>query len=183
MAGFLPPGILVMLLAFSTLFASQSLPSPAAKQLVQDNYGEHLAPVQPIPFRHKQHFAVGLECKSCHTNPDPGKLMTFPDVSFCMTCHRSIAKNRPTIRQLADFAKSGKPIPWARVYVLTSGVTWTHRKHLEVGLLCENCHGQVAQMDAISEATSVTAMGVCINCHALNKAPTTCEVCHAWPSK
>jgi hypothetical protein len=99
-----------------------------------------------------------------------------------MTCHAAIAKNKPAIRQLAAFAKSGKPIPWVRVYAVTPGVTWTHRKHLDAGLKCENCHGQVAQMDAMSETTSVTAMAVCIHCHAQNKAQTTCHTCHMWPS-
>ena len=161
----------------------QAPPPPAAKQLVPDNCGEHPAPAQPIPFRHKLHLSLGLQCKSCHTNPEPGKLMTFPATGTCMSCHRSVARNTPSIRQLADFAKSGKTIPWVRVYVLTPGVTWTHRKHLEAGLQCENCHGQVEQMDSMSEATSVTAMGVCINCHTQNKAPTTCQTCHAWPAK
>jgi hypothetical protein len=169
--------------ATSPLAAQQSEPSLPAKQLVPDNYGEHPAPAQPIPFSHKLHVPLGLHCKDCHTNPDPGKLMTFPDTNSCMACHRSVAREKPAIRQLADFAKSGKPIPWARVYVLTRGVTWTHRKHLEAGLQCGNCHGQAAQMDTMSEATSVTAMGVCISCHAQDKAPSTCETCHAWPSK
>jgi len=29
-------------------------------------------PEQPIPYSHKQHIALGLTCKDCHTNPDPG---------------------------------------------------------------------------------------------------------------
>lgn len=181
----LAAGIFISFLfvATSPLAAQQSEPSLPAKQLVPDNYGEHPSPAQPIVFSHKLHVPLGLHCKDCHTNPDPGKLMTFPETSTCMTCHRTVAKNKPTIQQLAYFAKSGKPIPWVRIYVLTPGVTWTHRKHLNAGLQCGNCHGQVAQMDNISEITSVAAMGVCINCHAQDKAPTTCETCHAWPSK
>ena len=176
-------GAFVLLLAVAGPLPAQQATPPTAKQLVPDNYGQHPAPAQPIPFRHKLHLSLGLQCKSCHANPEPGKLMTFPATSTCMSCHRSVARNTPSIRQLADFAKSGKPIPWVRVYVLTPGVTWTHRKHLEAGLQCENCHGQVAQMDAMSETTSVTAMGVCINCHTQTKAPATCQTCHAWPAK
>jgi cytochrome c5 len=166
--------------------AQQAAPSaasvPAAKQIVPENYAAHPAPTQPIPYSHKVHLALGLQCKTCHTNPEPGKLMTFPATSTCMSCHATTAKSKPAIRQLADFAKSGKPVPWVRVYAITPGVTWTHRKHVDAGLKCETCHGQVAQMEAISQVTSVTSMGVCITCHAENKAATTCATCHVWPA-
>jgi Cytochrome c7 and related cytochrome c len=172
----------VALLLIASLLSAQQTPPPAPKQLVPANLGNHPAPAQPLPYSHKTHLAVGLQCKLCHTNPDPGKLMTFPGASVCMTCHVSIAKDKPAIRQLADFAKSGKPIPWVRVYAVTPGVTWTHRKHVEAGLKCDTCHGQVSQMEAMSETTSVTAMAVCINCHIQNKAATTCQTCHVWPA-
>jgi Cytochrome c7 and related cytochrome c len=172
----------ILLVVACALAAQQPASSPAAQQIVPNSYGNHPAPAQPLPYNHKTHVSRGLQCQFCHTNPDPGALMTFPAAKLCMGCHATLAKNKPAIRQLAAFANSGKPIPWVRVYVVTPGVTWTHRKHLEAGMKCENCHGQVAQMDAMSETTSVAAMGVCINCHAQNKAPTTCQTCHAWPA-
>ena len=157
--------------------STSASPSP-----VPENYAPHPAPAQPLPYSHKRHLALGLQCKMCHANPDPGKLMTFPETSTCMGCHAGVAKDKPAIRQLADFAKSAKPIPWVRVYAITTGVTWTHRKHVDAGVKCETCHGPVAQMDAMSMTTSVTSMGVCIGCHEQNKAATTCQTCHIWPS-
>ena len=41
-------------------------------------------PEQPIPYSHKQHVALGLKCKDCHTMPDPGELMTIPAAAKCM---------------------------------------------------------------------------------------------------
>jgi hypothetical protein len=35
-------------------------------------------PVQPIPYSHKQHLAVGLECKNCHEMPEPSDDMGCP---------------------------------------------------------------------------------------------------------
>ena len=154
----------------------------AVQQGVPGNLAEHLPPVQPIPYSHKTHLALGLECKTCHTNPEPGKLMTFPATSTCMSCHAAVAKNKPAIQKLATFAKSQEPVPWVRVYTVLPGVNWTHRKHLDAGIKCETCHGQVAQMDAMSEATSVTTMAVCISCHKPNNAPTVCQTCHSWPA-
>ena len=169
------------LLAFS-IRAQQPTAMPDAKPIVPANLAEHQPPVQPIPYSHKLHLALGLECKTCHTNPDPGKLMTFPATSTCMSCHAAVAKNKPAIQKLAAFAKSQQDVPWVRVYTVLPGVNWTHRKHLDAGMKCETCHGQVAQMEAMSEVMSVTTMGVCIRCHAANNAPTVCQTCHAWPA-
>jgi hypothetical protein len=165
-----------------SLRAQQPVETQAAKQQVPGNLAEHVPPVQPIPYSHKTHLALGLQCQICHTNPDPGNLMTFPATSTCMSCHTAIAKSKPAIQKLASFAKSQQPVPWVRVYAILPGVNWTHRKHLEAGMKCETCHGQVAEMDAMSEATSVTTMAVCISCHKANNAPTVCQACHAWPS-
>lgn len=162
--------------------ARQSAGVPDAKQEVPGNLADHVAPMQPISYSHQTHLALGLQCLGCHANPDPGNLMTFPAASSCMSCHRTVSKNKPAIQKLASFAKSREPIPWVRVYTLTPGVNWTHRKHLEAGVTCETCHGQVAEMAAMSQTTGVTAMGVCINCHKLHNAPTVCQTCHAWPS-
>jgi hypothetical protein len=150
----------------------------AAKQMVPDNPSEHAPPAQPLPYSHKTHLAVGMECKDCHTNPEPGGLMTFPATSKCMRCHATIAKNKPSIQKLAGFSKSQKPIPWVRVYTLLQGVAWTHRTHLQAGVKCETCHGPVAQMDAMSEVTSVITMYSCLNCHEMNYAKTACDTCH-----
>jgi Cytochrome c7 and related cytochrome c len=153
-----------------------------AKKEVPDNLAVHMPPAQPIPYSHQTHLALGLECSGCHANPEPGNLMTFPATSTCMSCHNVVAAEKPSIKKLASYEKSGQPIPWVRIYIVTSGVNWTHRKHLGVGIKCEICHGPVEEMAAMSMATSVTSMGVCINCHTLHNAPTTCQTCHAWPA-
>jgi len=168
--------------AASSLPAQESAAPATVKQEVPDNLAHPAPPVQPIPYSHKTHLALGLTCATCHTNPDPGKMMTFPATSKCMQCHVAVDKDKPPIQKLAAYAKSGEPIPWVRVYVVTPGVTWTHRKHLDAGVKCEACHGQVAQLSAMSETTSVMSMGVCITCHEAHKAPTVCTTCHVWPS-
>ena len=163
---------------------SAQKPAAAAevKQEVPDNPVEHAPPEQPIPYSHKTHLALGLACSTCHANPAPGNLMTFPATTTCMSCHISVATHKPAIQKLAAFSKSKQPIPWVRVYTVLPGVTWTHRKHLDAGMKCQMCHGQVAQMDRMSEATSVTTMGVCLNCHKEHGAPTVCSTCHSWPT-
>jgi hypothetical protein len=167
-----------LLLLVAGLAAQQAAFPEAARQMVPDNPSEHPAPAQPIPYSHKKHLAFGLECKKCHTNPDPGKLMMFPSTSTCMECHVTIAKGKPSIQKLAEYAKSKQAIPWVRVYTVLPGVAWNHRAHLAAGVKCETCHGQVREMEAMSEVTSVTTMYSCLNCHELNHANTACDTCH-----
>jgi hypothetical protein len=97
-------------------------------------------------------------------------------------CHTTIAKERPAVVELAELARSNEPIPWVRVYLVTPGVTWTHRAHLQAGMQCTMCHGDVAQSDVMAQNTSVKAMGSCIACHQAHNAATTCSICHSWPS-
>jgi hypothetical protein len=136
------------------------------------------APTQPIPYSHKTHLAQGLKCGECHTNPEPGDRMEFPETTTCMDCHATIASDRPAIQRLAAFAKSKQPIPWARVYVVAAGVYWNHRSHLDAGLKCETCHGAVANMDVMANVTNVTTMAGCVECHQQMKAGTGCGFCH-----
>lgn len=165
----------LLFIAFG-LSAQQAIQSQAAKQDEPRKVAESAPPVQPIPYSHKTHLALrGLECKNCHTNPDPGHMMTFPATSKCMVCHVKMAK---AIRKLTEFAKSQQPIPWVRVYAVPSFVRWNHGTHLEAGIKCEVCHGQVAQMDVTVEATIVTSMFGCIDCHEKNNTRTGCDTCH-----
>ena len=118
--------LLALLLVTSVTLRTQGSPTPPGPAAA--------APVQPIPYSHKKHVALGLECRTCHVNPDPGKLMTFPPTAFCMGCHQSIAADRPAIQKLAGFAASGTPVPWVRVYRLPDYVFWKHATHLKAGV-------------------------------------------------
>jgi Class III cytochrome C family len=157
-----PLGVAISVLVLALCARAQQ---GAAKQEVPDNLAAHPAPKQPIPFSHKMHFGLGLACQQCHINPDPGAQMTFPATSTCVTCHTTIAD----------------PIAWVRVYQLTPGVTWTHRRHLQAGMQCIMCHGDVAQLDTMAQTTAVLAMASCISCHQAHNASTACALCHAWP--
>jgi hypothetical protein len=120
---------------------------------------------QPVPFSHKAHSARGLQCKDCHPNPDPGEHMTLPAASKCQTCHKTMAK-------------SPEPFAWVRIYTVPADVYWNHRSHLQAGMTCQMCHGDVAKMDVTAKATDAAFMVGCIACHREHKANTGCEFCH-----
>jgi hypothetical protein len=137
------------------------------------------APVQPVPYSHKKHVALGLECRTCHMNPDPGRLMTFPPTRVCMGCHQAVATGRPPIQKLAEFAASGKRVPWVQVYQLPDYVFWKHTTHREAGVTCADCHGPVAERDVITQETNVVTMAGCLACHNKRQVFTDCGDCHA----
>jgi hypothetical protein len=136
------------------------------------------APVQPIPYSHKQHVAMGLQCRGCHVNPDAGKLMTYPPTATCLTCHAAVAVDRPAIKKLAAFAAAGTPVPWVRVYQVPDYVFWRHGPHLGADVTCVECHGPVAERDVISRETDVTTMLGCRTCHDKRQVYTDCNDCH-----
>lgn len=158
--------------------AERAAPRPA----VPDNIAPHPAPPQPLPFSHETHVAAAPSCGSCHVNPDPGTRMTFPDTSICMSCHDTIAANRPAIRRLREYSESCKAIPWVRIYPLTPGVLWSHRSHLAADVQCETCHGDISKTAAVAETKAIRAMASCIGCHEARAASTQCVSCHAWPT-
>jgi hypothetical protein len=108
--------------------------------------------------------------------------MSFPPTELCMNCHITIAKEKPAIKKLAEFAKSKQRIPWVRVYAVPSFVYWSHRTHLEADLKCETCHGPVGQMDVVAQVTNVTTMAGCVDCHREKEASTGCQTCHEMTS-
>ena len=171
-------GLAMFLCVAGMAYAQKPVKPRPARLMVPDNPAEHLAPEQPLPYSHKQHLALGLQCKECHTNPEPGNLMTFPSTERCMQCHTTIAKDKPAIMKLTQYAQSKEQIPWVRVYKVLPGVNWSHRPHLQANVKCETCHGNVSEMAMMSEVTSVTTMYACLHCHELNHASAACDTCH-----
>ena len=90
-------------------------------------------PVQPVPYSHKQHLAMGLQCKNCHTSPDPGEMMGIPPVKVCMGCHTSVKTDSPHIQKLAKHAADKTEPPWVRIYQIPAYVFFSHKVHLETG--------------------------------------------------
>ena len=134
---------------------------------------------QPIPFNHKQHIGFDMKCAECHPNPEPGDRMTFPATEKCMECHRIIAKGKSSIQKLVEFAKAKKPVPWTRIYVVSAWVFWNHRSHLDAGIKCESCHGEVSKMEVVVATANVTTMAGCVDCHKKSEASTGCQFCHS----
>jgi hypothetical protein len=135
-------------------------------------------PPQPIPFSHKQHLVMNLECKSCHEMPDPGDFAGLPSTARCMSCHSEVKRDSPSIQRLAGHHKDGKPVPWARVYRIPDYVFFSHKEHVARGrATCETCHGPVREREVLRKEKDLS-MGACMECHRANNASVACDYCH-----
>jgi hypothetical protein len=136
------------------------------------------APAQPLPFSHKLHLSKGLECKDCHSMPEPGDRAAFPATARCMVCHVEIKKDSEAIQKLADYHKKQEAIPWKRVYRVPEYVFFSHKVHVtKAKAACETCHGPVRDRDVMRKEKE-TSMAVCMDCHKASAASIACDYCH-----
>lgn len=185
-AGLCVWGAGVALVTVAPVTAQQESATPPVErsfEQVQASPAAPPAPMQPLPYSHQLHVGeLGLDCATCHANADPGNLMTFPATQTCMDCHTDIAIEKEPIQRLTQYHEAQEQIPWERVYQVLPGVNWSHRTHLDAGVDCTSCHGAVAEMPQMQQATAVTSMASCMSCHEAQGAPNTCVTCHSWPN-
>ena len=81
----------------------------------------------------------------------------------CMSCTRRYGPTTPLLshpRQLAE----DKPIEWTRVHELPTSSSSTTASHVQKGIGCFDCHGNVAGMPLMWKAHSLH-MEWCLDCH------------------
>jgi Cytochrome c7 and related cytochrome c len=136
------------------------------------------APAQPIAFSHKKHVGEAkLTCNYCHVPARNGETLVMPQPGKCMQCHATVATDKPDIKRIAEAAQNDQLLQWVRIYRVPSFVSFSHKTHTNAGAACEDCHGPVAERDAITREKDLS-MGGCISCHNQKSAPTGCDTCH-----
>ena len=120
---------------------------------------------QPVKFVHGPHVTkAGMNCLYCHSGankaPDPGNASG----QTCMGCHLIVKGQAPEIKKVADYYNKGLPIPWNRVHKVPDYVQFPHMRHVNAGVTCQTCHGQVQKMAQVYQYASLN-MGWCVNCH------------------
>jgi hypothetical protein len=135
-------------------------------------------PAQPIAFSHAIHAGkLGLECTYCHQHAAESSRPGIPPVSLCMSCHETAAVDRPEVRKLREYWDRREPIEWARVHRLPWHARFTHRRHVQAGVACTQCHGEVKVESRVRQVRSLK-MGWCVTCHRSRDVSTDCWVCH-----
>ena len=137
-----------------------------------------VAPVQPIAFPHTVHAGrLGLACTFCHAFADRSPRAGVPPLATCMTCHSTIALERPEVQKLRGYVERQEPVSWQRVHHLPDHVYFSHKRHVRAGVECATCHGAVAKMKRVKRVRPLQ-MGWCVSCHRARGAPTDCATCH-----
>jgi hypothetical protein len=142
--------------------------------------GVGYSPAQPIPFSHELHAGVKkIQCMYCHSNVDKSPHSNIPSTQVCLNCHRVVKTDSPLIQKIIESEATNKPIQWVNVHVLPDFVYFNHQRHVQKGVSCDTCHGNVAGMVQVEQVAPLN-MGWCVNCHRQpeNQAPLNCNTCH-----
>jgi hypothetical protein len=138
------------------------------------------APAQPIAFNHQVMVQLGVQCLYCHNTARESPAAGMPSVAKCMGCHKVVDPTVPVIQEVAGYWDRQQPIPWVRVNVMPRFVFFSHQVHINNGVNCETCHGDVGHMTVDKPVVRMN-MGWCLDCH--EKQPNAsqlmdCVICH-----
>lgn len=127
--------------------------------------GVNVALDQPVPFSHEHHVrGLGIDCRYCHTSVEKSSFAGIPPTETCMTCHSQIWTESPMLAPVRTSMRTNTPIRWNRVHDLPDYVFFNHSIHVQKGVGCVSCHGQVDQMPLMWKAEPMT-MEWCLGCH------------------
>lgn len=124
-------------------------------------------------FNHKLHAGkLGIDCRYCHTNVEESPEANIPPVHTCYGCHAPgrVSETATTataerVLFIREAFESDSPIPWRRVHKLPDYVrNFPHHVHVQAGVSCYSCHGQIMSMPVVYQAESLS-MGWCLECH------------------
>jgi hypothetical protein len=127
-------------------------------------------PVQPVAFSHTIHAGqLNIDCRYCHNGVEKSWYSNIPAATTCMNCHNQVLKDDPRLALVRESAATGKQIPWVQIHKLPDYVYFNHSVHVNRGVSCVHCHGQVNKMDEVYHSKPLS-MGFCLDCHR-NPAP------------
>jgi hypothetical protein len=153
-----------------------------------DRFVRGYEPVQPIAYSHNLHAGVQkIPCLYCHSGALRARQAGIPTVEKCMNCHKVTKVDSPEIKRLTSIYDSGKPLDWERIHKLPDHVFFDHRPHVNAGILCQTCHGEVENMNLVYQSMSMR-MSNCLGCHRdpldavtdsnIKRGAEHCYACH-----
>jgi hypothetical protein len=127
-------------------------------------------PVQPVPYSHALHVGqLGMDCRYCHNTVEKAGFAAIPPTETCLNCHKSIRTGSEALKPVFESYRTGLPVKWVKVHDLPDYVYFNHSAHVNAGVSCVECHGQINHMDVVAQAQPLN-MAWCVQCH---RDPTT----------
>jgi len=128
-----------------------------------------------LKFSHKLHtIEEELECNTCHesgTISITGKDNLLPEMETCSDCHDIEAEDNCGLCH--GDVDDPEEVPRIETYMQN----FSHKRHVESGFDCQNCHDPVKWKTSV-ETYILPNMVSCINCHEEKAAPRECSECH-----
>ncbi len=164
--------------------------------------GPQAALEQPIPFSHNIHAGtLQMQCEYCHAEARRSIHAGVPTLGTCMNCHSQVKLDNPDVQKIhmawcgepkCTLAKDayGQLVPppnaaspaWQRVHDLPDYVYFAHKRHVQAGVQCTECHGQMSlqgqkladpanpdaepSVQVVNVRETTLQMGWCLDCHA-----------------
>ncbi len=122
-------------------------------------------PRQPVKYSHKLHAGdLGLDCRYCHVTVEKSAVATIPPTQICMNCHTTVLPESEKLLPVRESWATGKPIEWVRVHKLGEFAYFDHSIHINRGIGCISCHGDVSAMEVVEQKKPLN-MSWCLDCH------------------
>lgn len=161
---------------------------------------------QPIGFSHYLHAGqLDIDCQYCHFESRRSLHGGVPPLQTCMGCHQYVKTYSPEVQKIHQYwcgepkcsiekdefglwrePESAQPPPWQKVHDIPDYVHFAHKRHVNAGVQCTECHGQVKlqgkyetvpipgdvasrtyrKVDDVMVREATLQMGWCLNCHA-----------------
>jgi len=137
------------------------------------------APIeQPMSFSHQIHAGqIGLDCQFCHTSARRSTVAGLPPLTTCRGCHLEVKPDSELVAPIHAAWERQEAIEWMQVHDLPEYARFDHSAHINRGVDCSTCHGDVASMETAQREVT-HSMGFCVQCHTENDAPLDCTTCH-----
>jgi hypothetical protein len=120
---------------------------------------------QPVPFSHEHHVrGLGIDCRYCHTSVEESAFAGMPPSYTCMSCHSQIWNQAPMLAPVRESLALDKPLVWNRINDVPDYAYFDHSIHVNKGVGCAECHGQVDRMPLMWKEEPMN-MGWCLECH------------------
>ena len=126
-------------------------------------------PIQPVPFPHDIHVTqLGMDCRYCHSFVEVARIRmsriprpAWPVINRCRRIIRSSSR-------CGQAGRSQDPVEWVWIHRLPDYVFYNHAAHVNRGISCASCHGQVNHMPAMYDAKPMS-MKWCLECHGTRR--------------
>jgi len=126
---------------------------------------QNISREQPVQFSHKHHVGDdGIDCRYCHTGVETSAVAGIPPTKTCMNCHSVLFNTSAYLEPVRESYRSDTSIAWVKVHRLADFVYFNHSIHVNKGVGCSSCHGQINQMPLVFQANTLL-MQWCVECH------------------